>query len=81
MLEIEQGAEELNIPITRSNRKLVASANGGLENPSYLVFNSAWNENSASYVPERFAYPSQTGIQRPKNDEDIAFMSVSFMLL
>ncbi|KAI3455195.1 hypothetical protein Pfo_011858 [Paulownia fortunei] len=76
MLEIEKGAKELNIPIIRSNRKLVASVNGGLENPSSLVFSSAWNHNHAQDAPKRFNYPSLSGVERPKSDEDIAFMSI-----
>lgn len=76
MLEIEKGAIEFNIPIIRSNRKLVASANGGLENPSYLVFNSGWHHNQALLTSERFNYPSLSGVERPKNDDDIVFMSI-----
>ncbi|KAL0354926.1 UNVERIFIED_CONTAM: Glutamyl-tRNA(Gln) amidotransferase subunit A [Sesamum radiatum] len=76
MLEIQKGAEELNIPIIRSNRKLVASVNGGLENPSSLVFHSAWNHDHAQDAPKRFDYPSLSGVGRPKSDEDIAFMSI-----
>ncbi|GER48531.1 glutamyl-tRNA(Gln) amidotransferase subunit A [Striga asiatica] len=78
MLEIEKGAEELNIPIIQSNRKLVASANGGLENPSSLVFTSAWNHHDGGdrNAPKRFNYPSVSNVQRPKRDDDIAFMSI-----
>ncbi|KAL0441767.1 UNVERIFIED_CONTAM: Glutamyl-tRNA(Gln) amidotransferase subunit A [Sesamum radiatum] len=76
MLEIQKGAEELNIPIIRSNRKLVASVNGGLENPSSLVFRSAWNHDHAQDAPKRFDYPSLSGVERPESDEDIAFMSI-----
>ncbi|KAK6147932.1 hypothetical protein DH2020_018844 [Rehmannia glutinosa] len=76
MLEIEKGAEELNIPIFRSNRKLVASVNGGLENPSTLVFSSAWNHDDAQDAPKRFNYPSLSGVERPKSDDDIAYMSI-----
>ncbi|KAL7139791.1 hypothetical protein ABFS83_09G076600 [Erythranthe nasuta] len=76
MLEIEKGARELNVPIFRSNRKLVASVNGGLENPSSLVFNSAWDHGDSQNAPENFNYPSVSGVKRPKSDEDIAFMSI-----
>ncbi|CAA3000788.1 Hypothetical predicted protein [Olea europaea subsp. europaea] len=76
MLEIENGVKELNIPISRANRKSVASVNGGLENPSYLVFSFAWNIDHAPNATERFSYPSLSGVQRPKSDEDIAFMSI-----
>ncbi|CAA2935208.1 glutamyl-tRNA(Gln) amidotransferase subunit A isoform X2 [Olea europaea subsp. europaea] len=76
MLEIEKGVKELNIPITRANRKLVASVNGGLENPSYLVFNSAWNICHARNAIKQFNYPALSGVQRHGRDEDIAFMSI-----
>ncbi|PIN05209.1 Amidase [Handroanthus impetiginosus] len=76
MLEIEKAAKEFNIPTIRSNRKLVASANGGLENPSSLVFSSAWNHDHAEEASKRFNYPSLSGVERPKSDEDIAFMSI-----
>lgn len=76
MLEIEKGVKELNIPITQANRKLVASINGGLENPSYLVFNSAWNIDHAQNAIKRFNYPALSGVQRHESDEDIAFMSI-----
>lgn len=77
MLEIEKGANDFNIPIIRSNRKLVATTDGGLHNPSCLVFNSAWKVQQLEHEPnKKLNYPSPAGIQRPKNDEDIAFMSI-----
>lgn len=76
MLEIEKGAKEFNVPIVRANRKLVASVNGGLHNPSPLVFNAAWSDQHVQPVTERFSYPSPSSVQRPEDDEDIAFMSV-----
>lgn len=76
MLDIEKGAEELNIPISRANRKLVASTNGGLHNPSCLVFNSEWKREEACNATKQFSYPSVSGVQRPSNEEDVAFMSI-----
>ncbi|XP_016473725.1 uncharacterized protein LOC107795571 isoform X2 [Nicotiana tabacum] len=78
MLEIEKGANDFNIPIIRSNRKLVASTDGGLHNPSCLVFNSAWKVQQLENEPnKKLNYPSPAaGIERPKSDEDIAFMSI-----
>lgn len=76
MLEIIKGARELNLPIIKSNRELVASVNGGLENPSSLVFSSSWNHDHAQDASKRFNYPSLSGIKRPKSDEDIAFMTI-----
>ncbi|KAH6781918.1 Amidase family protein [Perilla frutescens var. hirtella] len=76
MLEIEKGARQLNLPIIKSNRELVASVNGGLENPSCLIFRSSWNHDHAQDASKRFNYPSLSGIGRPKSDEDIAFMSI-----
>ncbi|XP_034709665.1 uncharacterized protein LOC117932505 [Vitis riparia] len=74
--EIEQGATELNIPISGANRKLVASVNGGLHDPSYLVFNSEWGNEQVQSKTKRFSCPSLSGIQRPEGEEDIAFMTV-----
>lgn len=79
MLEIRKGAEELNIPICKANRKLVASTNGGLHNPSSLIFNPEWSHEETTNGPERFIYPSISGVQNPKNEDDIAFMSVSLL--
>ncbi|XP_021905647.1 uncharacterized protein LOC110820477 isoform X2 [Carica papaya] len=76
ILEIARGATEFNIPIIRTNRKLVASVDGGLENPFPLVFNPRWDEEYAGEESKRFTHPSISGIQRPKSEEDIAFMSV-----
>ncbi|XP_075101200.1 uncharacterized protein LOC107773602 isoform X1 [Nicotiana tabacum] len=75
-LEIQKGAQNFNIPIIGSNRKLVATENGGLHNPSPLVFNSVWNAKEVKQGTGKFNYPVYSGIQRPKNDEDIAFMSI-----
>lgn len=74
--EIEKGATELNIPISRANRKLVASINGGLHDPPYLVFNPEWGNEQVQSRSKRFSYPSISGIQRPESEEDIAFMTV-----
>ncbi|KAG4116923.1 hypothetical protein ERO13_D12G197200v2 [Gossypium hirsutum] len=76
VLEIAKGAKEFNIPIIRTNRKLVASINGGLHNPSPLVFNPEWSKEQSQGKASRFNHPSAFGIQRPINEEDIAFMSV-----
>ncbi|XP_057948254.1 uncharacterized protein LOC131143913 [Malania oleifera] len=74
--EIVKGAAEFNIPIFRANRKLVASANGGLHDPSALVFNPEWCSEPARHNDKSFNYPSLSGIRRPESEEDIAFMSV-----
>ncbi|KAJ9680153.1 hypothetical protein PVL29_019444 [Vitis rotundifolia] len=74
--EIEKSATELNIPISRANRKLVASINGGLHDPPYLVFNPEWGNEQVQSRSKRFSYPSLSGIQRPESEEDIAFMTV-----
>ncbi|TVU24677.1 hypothetical protein EJB05_27128, partial [Eragrostis curvula] len=73
--EMEDGAKEFNIPAFRQNRKLVALENGGLHNPSALVFKSQWRD-SASTESRSFDYPRPSNVHRPSNDEDIAFMSV-----
>ncbi|XP_022565899.1 glutamyl-tRNA(Gln) amidotransferase subunit A-like isoform X3 [Brassica napus] len=74
--EIANGATEMNLPIYRTNRKLVATKNGGLENPSPLVFNASWNREVPRAQAKRFNYPSLSGVRLPENEEDIAFMSV-----
>ncbi|GMJ00149.1 hypothetical protein like AT5G07360 [Hibiscus trionum] len=76
VVEITKGVKELNIPIIRANRKLVASVNGGLHNPSPLVFNPEWSKEQSQGKASRFNHPSASVIQRPNNEEDIAFMSV-----
>ncbi|RWR73166.1 Glutamyl-tRNAGln amidotransferase subunit A isoform 1 [Cinnamomum micranthum f. kanehirae] len=74
--EIVKGAKEFNLPVLRANRKLVASVNGGLHNPSVLVFNPDWDANETTHKSRRFSYPSVPSIKRPDNSEDIAFMTV-----
>ncbi|KAK9278496.1 hypothetical protein L1049_028062 [Liquidambar formosana] len=76
ILEIVKGAEELNIPIFRANRKLVTSVNGGLHDPSVLVFNPEWGSEQVHHMSKRFTYPSLPSIQRPESEEDIAFMTI-----
>ncbi|XP_071701933.1 uncharacterized protein [Rutidosis leptorrhynchoides] len=77
MLETEKGAKELNIPIIKANRKLVATTNGGLHDHPSLVFNSEWKqEETHDDNIKRFKYPSVSGVTRPETDEDIAFMSI-----
>lgn len=76
ILEVAKGAEELNIPIIRANRKSVASVDGGLQNPSCLVFNPNWGSEQPDGINRRFAHTVPSDVQRPGSDEDIAFMSV-----
>ncbi|KAL7161993.1 hypothetical protein ACSBR2_042465 [Camellia fascicularis] len=76
MLEIIKGVKEFNQPIIKSNRKLVASTNGGLHNPSCLVFNPHWGNDQAQDLRKKLNIPSLFGVQRPKSEEDIAFMTV-----
>ncbi|XP_035846194.1 glutamyl-tRNA(Gln) amidotransferase subunit A isoform X1 [Helianthus annuus] len=76
MLEIEKGAKELTIPIIKDNRKIVATTNGGLKHPSPLVFNSEWKHEEIHDDVNRFNYPSVSGVTRPENEEDIAFMTI-----
>ncbi|XP_065872138.1 uncharacterized protein [Euphorbia lathyris] len=75
--EISNGAVEFNLPIIRANRRIVASKNGGLHNPSCLVFNPEWNHETVENSSKRFKYPtSSQEIHRPQSEEDIAFMSI-----
>ncbi|XP_074317131.1 uncharacterized protein LOC141653305 isoform X2 [Silene latifolia] len=76
MVDIVKEASEFNLPITRADRKLVATNNGGLKYPSVLVFRPEWNDKQPESTKNRFVYPSLPDIQKPANDEDIAFMSV-----
>ncbi|KAI8016743.1 Glutamyl-tRNA(Gln) amidotransferase subunit A [Camellia lanceoleosa] len=70
------GVKGFNQPIIKSNQKLVASTNGGLHNPSCLVFNPHWANEQAQDLRKKFNIPSLSGVQRPKIEEDIAFMTV-----
>ncbi|XP_058092827.1 uncharacterized protein LOC131239238 isoform X2 [Magnolia sinica] len=74
--DMAKGALEFNIPVFKENRKLVASVNGGLRDPSVLVFNPEWGGGETHQNHQRFNYPSVSGIQRPNNKDDIVFMSV-----
>ncbi|KAM3352332.1 hypothetical protein ACQJBY_023901 [Aegilops geniculata] len=74
--EMENGAKEFNVPAFRENRRLVALKNGGLHDPSVLVFKSSWSCKSEVKKSEAFNYPQTSMIHRPSNDEDIAFMSI-----
>lgn len=80
MDEVFKGAEEFNVPTIRANQKLVASENGGLHNPSPLVFNPEWTIKKFRHESKRFCYPPVNGVKRPQNEEDIAFMSVCLSL-
>ncbi|XP_066333914.1 uncharacterized protein [Miscanthus floridulus] len=55
---------------------LVVSENGGLHNPSVLLFKSSWSSDSMTSETRSFKYPRAPSVHRPTNDEDIAFMSV-----
>ncbi|XP_020593088.1 uncharacterized protein LOC110033448 isoform X2 [Phalaenopsis equestris] len=74
--EIAEGAKEFNIPGFRENRKLVASVDGGLHNPSVLVFGSSWGVRDGSHDSPKFNYPNLSGVKRPEEEEDIAFMTI-----
>uniref|UniRef100_A0A0E0MG09 Amidase domain-containing protein n=1 Tax=Oryza punctata TaxID=4537 RepID=A0A0E0MG09_ORYPU len=74
--EMEDGAKEFNIPAFRDNRKLVALENGGLQNPSALLFKSSWSDESKISEKKSFQYPHTSSVHRPSKDEDIAFMSI-----
>ncbi|KAL2935612.1 Glutamyl-tRNA(Gln) amidotransferase subunit A [Bienertia sinuspersici] len=76
MVDIMKEASEFNLPITKANRKLVATSNGGLKNPSVLVFRPDWGAKEAEPAKKSFSYPSSPDMQRPAKEEDIAFMSI-----
>ncbi|KAG1370253.1 Outer envelope protein 64 chloroplastic [Cocos nucifera] len=74
--EMMKGAKEFNIPAFAVNRRLVASEDGGLHNPSVLVFSSSWGSNESPHNNRKFNYSPFSGTKRPSSEEDIAFMSV-----
>ncbi|KAK1319515.1 Fatty acid amide hydrolase [Acorus calamus] len=74
--EMLQGAEEFNVPNFGTNRRLVASVDGGLHDHSVLVFNADWGYNMTQPKCGKFCYPSVLGVKRPNKEEDIAFMTV-----
>ncbi|CAK7336879.1 unnamed protein product [Dovyalis caffra] len=76
VVDIAREAKEFNSPIFAANRKLVASENGGLHNPSCLIFNPEWTGGRVENASKRFNYPTLSGIHKPKTEEDIAFMSI-----
>ncbi|XP_039125202.1 glutamyl-tRNA(Gln) amidotransferase subunit A [Dioscorea cayenensis subsp. rotundata] len=76
MLDMAEGAKKFNVPMFRVNRRLVASADGGLSNPSVLVFNSSWSNFEKSHENEKFKYPSLQDVKRPIKEDDIAYMTV-----
>ncbi|KAG6516178.1 hypothetical protein ZIOFF_026627 [Zingiber officinale] len=75
--EMATGVKEFNLPMFMVNRELIASRDGGLNDPSVLVFKSSWGRNDeAPHKYIQFRYPSIHGIQRPNKEEDIAFMTI-----
>ncbi|KAK1318735.1 Fatty acid amide hydrolase [Acorus calamus] len=74
--EMLQGAEEFNVPNFGTNRRLVASVDGGLHDHSVLVFNADWGYDMTQPKCGKFCYPSVSGVKRPNKEEDIAFMTV-----
>lgn len=76
MVDIVKEASEFTLPITKANRQLVATSNGGLKYPSVLVFHPEWGAKQGEPAKKAFTYPSFPDIQRPVDEEDIAFMSV-----
>ncbi|KAH7683391.1 Glutaminyl-tRNA synthase (glutamine-hydrolyzing) protein [Dioscorea alata] len=76
VLDMAEGAKKFNVPMFRVNRRLVASADGGLSNPSVLVFNSSWGNVEESHEIEKFKYPSLQYVKRPIKEDDIAYMTV-----
>ena len=70
-------ALEFNLPTVKADRQLVATSNGGLKYPSVLVFDSDWDSKKVESRKKTFTFPSVRDVQRPANEEDIAFMSVS----
>lgn len=74
--EMAIGVKTLNIPGFNAIRELVATSNGGLRHHVPLVFDSDFSREETSKPDEKFKYPALEDVQRPKSDEDLAFMSV-----
>ncbi|XP_057516631.1 uncharacterized protein LOC130797861 isoform X1 [Amaranthus tricolor] len=76
MVDIVKEALEFNLPTVKADRQLVATSNGGLKYPSVLVFDSDWDSKKVESRKKTFTFPSVRDVQRPANEEDIAFMSL-----
>lgn len=74
--EVANGVLTKNIVGVRANRELVAHPDGGLRNPVPLLFDPGFNKKEFSEPDIKFSYPILDNVQRPKNDEDLAFMSI-----
>eukprot|EP01018_Ginkgo_biloba_P017905 Gb_32412 [translate_table: standard] len=74
--EMAEGALTLNLPGFEINRKLVAFSDGGLHNPSILVFDPNMNGKPVPSFHGSFKYPILHDIVRPANDDDLAFMTI-----
>jgi hypothetical protein len=75
--EAANGVLTINIPGLQANRDIVGLPDGGLRNHMPLLFNPGFNKKEFSEPDAKFKYPTLSNVQRPKSDEDLAFMSVS----
>ena len=78
LMEAADGVLTINIPGFQANRDIVGYPDGGLTNPMPLVFDPGFNRKELSEPDKKFTYPTLNNVQRPKSDEDLAFMSVSY---
>ena len=77
--EMANGVENINIPGFQANRDLVAYPDGGLYNHMVLTFNPSPNTKYLCKPDEQFQYPVLENVTRPESDEDLAFMTVSYI--
>ena len=64
------------IPYYQQNRAVVGLPDGGLANPMPLLFDPTLGQKPVDHNLGNFAYPALTNITRPKNDTDVAYMTV-----
>lgn len=76
--EAANGVLTINIPGIQANREIVGYPDGGLKNPMPLLFDPGFNRKEFSEPDKKFTYLTLSNVQRPKSDEDLAFMSVSY---
>lgn len=76
--EAANGILTINIPGLQANRDTVGYPDGGLRNHMPLLFDPGFNKKEFSKPDTKFKYPTLNNVQRPKSDEDLAFMSVCY---
>jgi len=76
--EAANGVLTINIPGLQANRDIVGYPDGGLKYHMPLLFDPGLNRKEFCEPDIKFTYPTLSNVERPKSDEDLAFMSVSY---